>query len=374
MKASLAVCILACSSLLGACGGSSPPPEQPPAPAWTPVGLAGFSAGGASDLSFAAAGPSALYLAYVDAANGGRATVAKYDGAAWSPVGSAGFSPGTARSTSLCLFQGVPYLAFVDGANSGRATVMKFEGSAWTAVGSAGFSADPVTRIALGTDGSTLYAVMMNQGSNWYLSGMTFGAGSWQTLPGFAALGNLPSDMSRELLVTGGKVYFAYRDYFGGNYQTVLVSAYDTAGQSVGAVGSTSVTGWVPPALSESGGVVTWSWVWSGYISFQDAKPEVYRLAPGVAPVQIGGYLADGSASSVALAAGGGTPYLAYSDSSLAGKAVAKSYAAGTWSEVGVKGFTPDAANFLQMKVVAGVPYLAFQDAATGKATVMRFQ
>ncbi len=376
MKASLAVHVLACSSILAACGGSSPPAPAP-VPAWTPVGAAGFSAGGASSLSFAAGDSSSLYLAYVDAANGDKATVAKYAGVAWSPIGPAGFSAGTAKSTSLCLFQGEPYVAFSDGASSGKATVMKFDGAAWTAVGAAGSSADPVTKIALGTDGTTLYAVMLNTpsgGGGAYLSGMKLDAGSWQTLPGFSGLGNLPSDMSSELRAAGGKLYFAYRDYFGGNYHTVLVSAYDTVGQSVSTVSSTDVTGWVPPALSEYGGVVYWTWAYSGYISFQNAEPEVYRLTPGVAPAQIGTYLSDGSVSSVALGAESGTPYLAYSDSSVSGKAVVKKYASGTWSLVGAKGFSADTANFLQVKVVGGTPYVAFQDGATGKATVMKYQ
>jgi len=65
-------------------------------------------------------------VAYVDEANGTKATVMKYDGSSWVPVGTGILSVGETKFTSLAFNNGVLYVAFGDQANEGKATVMKY--------------------------------------------------------------------------------------------------------------------------------------------------------------------------------------------------------------------------------------------------------
>jgi len=66
--------------------------------------------------------------------NKGKATVKKYDGNNWVDVGTAGFSAGSASFTSITLDEnGIPFVAYVDYANGQKATVMKFAGNTLTA-------------------------------------------------------------------------------------------------------------------------------------------------------------------------------------------------------------------------------------------------
>ena len=110
------------------------------ASSWQSVGTAGFSAG-LADFTSLAVYNGTPYVAYVDGANGGKATVMKFDGTNWVTVGTAGFSAGQASYTSLAVYNGTPYVAYADIANGVAATVMKFDGTNWVTVGAAGFSA-----------------------------------------------------------------------------------------------------------------------------------------------------------------------------------------------------------------------------------------
>jgi hypothetical protein len=104
--------------------------------AWENVGTPGFSAGSTDFNSlyvYDDNGTPVPYVAYSDGGIGGhdnRATVMKFNGTAWEPVGIPGFSAGTASGTSLYVYDKngtpVPYVAYMDGANGNRATVMKF--------------------------------------------------------------------------------------------------------------------------------------------------------------------------------------------------------------------------------------------------------
>ena len=55
-------------------------------------------------------------MAYGDGANGGKATVMKYDGTNWVNVGGAGNSPGSASSMSFYVYKGAAYVAISDSA------------------------------------------------------------------------------------------------------------------------------------------------------------------------------------------------------------------------------------------------------------------
>lgn len=95
---------------------------------WETVGAGAASAGKAEYASLAFSPDGRPYVAYKDAANGGRATVMRLNpaGTGWEPVGAAGFSAGAAAYTSLVFApNGRATLAFRDGAQGNRVTVQQ---------------------------------------------------------------------------------------------------------------------------------------------------------------------------------------------------------------------------------------------------------
>lgn len=70
-----------------------------------------------------------------------------------------------------------------------------------------------------------------------------------------------------------------------------------------------------------------------------------------------------------------GTPYVAYRDTSLGSKAVAKKYNGVSWEAVGNSmGFSPGTASFITLYIDNGTPYVAFEDGAnSNKASVMKY-
>lgn len=109
------------------------------AQSWVPVGTTGFSDSSATGVSIAVDKNGIPYVVFSDAANGGKATVMKFDGTSWTAVGPKGFSAGWVGSTSIAIdTNGTPYVGYADGGSSGRATVMKYNGTNWVNVGSPG--------------------------------------------------------------------------------------------------------------------------------------------------------------------------------------------------------------------------------------------
>jgi|GEM_PF-4908050 len=70
-----------------------------------------------------------------------------------------------------------------------------------------------------------------------------------------------------------------------------------------------------------------------------------------------------------------GTPYVAYQDGSVFGKASVMKFSAGSWQQVGTAGFSAGLAFYTSLAFdSSGTPYVAYQDVANGgKASVMKF-
>ena len=87
------------------------------------------------------------YVAFSDVANGGRATVMKFNGVDWVYVGNLGFSASSEGYTSIAIASNnVPYVAYD---SDFKATVMKFNGTSWVNVGNPGFSAGSALFISI---------------------------------------------------------------------------------------------------------------------------------------------------------------------------------------------------------------------------------
>ena len=82
----------------------------------------------------------------------------------------------------------------------------------------------------------------------------------------------------------------------------------------------------------------------------------------------------DGKAFGISFAISNDTPYVAYCDSFINGKATAMSFNGVQWLPVGNKGFSDGSAAYLSLAISNGTPYVAYcDDANNGKATVMSF-
>ena len=120
---------------------------------WDTVGHPGFSAQKAYYTSIAIDTEGTPYVVYVDAGNGLKATVMKYNGSSWDTVGHPGFSAGMVIYTSIAISKnGTPYVVYEDTINSYKATVMKYDGSNWVTVGNAGFSDGEVNWTCISID------------------------------------------------------------------------------------------------------------------------------------------------------------------------------------------------------------------------------
>jgi hypothetical protein len=149
------------------------------------------------------------YVAYIDWANGQKATVLKYNGSSWNAVGSAAFSAGPCKWPSLALDTGgTPYLAFEDDSRN-SITVMKYNGSSWVGVGAPGFTSGGVSFVNMIMDKSGTPCVSFSDRAAGGLSVYRYNGSSWVTLGsgGFALAGYLSMDIDRK-----GALYLSYQD------------------------------------------------------------------------------------------------------------------------------------------------------------------
>ena len=301
--------------------------------AWTTVGVADFSAGEADYVSLALHPTTGEpYVAYIDGANNGSATVMTFKGSAWSTVGEAGFSASQANwgsqanSGILALhpITGAPYVAYNEGAWPHKATVMTFNGSAWTTVGAAGFSDGGVDFVSLALDPTTeLPYVAYNDGANrGRATVMTFNGSDWLAVGDAAGFSDgMASDISLALHPTTGKLYVAYTDA-ANSYGATVVTFNGSAWLTVG-------------AANFSG---------SGASSF-----------------------------SLVLHNTTGTPYVAYNDGANNARATVMTFNGSDWLDVGAAGFSAGVAACISLALhpITGAPYVAYQDGANNKTAAV---
>jgi uncharacterized repeat protein (TIGR02543 family) len=116
-----------------------------------------FQTIGMFDASFALDPSGVPYVAYMSSST--KVTVMKYMGSTWESVGTSGFTITSDDSKDLSTViafdrSGTPYVAYRDAASGGRVTVMKYGGGSWSLVERAGISADNVHGIRLASDSS----------------------------------------------------------------------------------------------------------------------------------------------------------------------------------------------------------------------------
>ncbi|MEY3451252.1 MAG: hypothetical protein RL711_1078, partial [Bacteroidota bacterium] len=108
-----------------------------PGPAWQDMGVPAFSTGNAKYTSIQKNSLGEYFVAYEDAGNSSKATVMHYELGInkWKPVGIPGFSAGQAIDLSLVIHQDTLYVIYADNADNKKITVKKFNGTAWVTLG-----------------------------------------------------------------------------------------------------------------------------------------------------------------------------------------------------------------------------------------------
>ncbi|WP_028606033.1 choice-of-anchor U domain-containing protein [Ottowia thiooxydans] len=350
---------------------------------WEAVGGAGFSAGWVRYTSLAFGLDGKPYVAYMDEANGYKASVMRLNsaGTAWEAVGSAGFSAGVAEYTSLAFGpDGKPYVAYRDGANGGKVSVMRLNspGTAWEVVGGAGFSAGEVlsTSLSFGPDGKPYVAYRDESNGNKASVMRLNSAGmAWEAVGGAGFSAGWADNPSLSF-GPDGKPYVAYRDGANGLKASVMrVNSAGTAWELVGGAGFSADGAYFTSLTFGPNG--------TPHVAFRDAandhKASVMRLnSAGTAWEAVGGAgFSAGVVFDTSLAFGpDGKPYVAYRDEANDNKArVMRLNSAGTaWEAVGGAGFLAGIAQYTSLSFGPdGKPYVAYQDGAYGnKASVMR--
>ena len=288
--------------------------------AWVTVGGVGFSAGSVWFTSLAFAPDGTPYVAYWEWNNSNKATVMKFDGTAWVTVGDAGFSAGYAASISPAFApDGTPYVAYKDGGNADRATVMKFDGIAWVTVGSAGFSAGPVlfTSLAFAPDG-TPYVTYVNETNPRKATVMKFDGTAWVTVGGDWFSAGIDTTLA---FAQDGTPYVAFVDW-GNDYKATVIKFDGTA------------------------------WVAVGRVGFSAGRADRTSLA--FAP--------------------DGTPFVALADGTNGGKATVMKFNGTAWVTAGSAGFSAGATDYTSLAFTPdGTPLVAYLDWGNDiKATVMK--
>ncbi len=338
---------------------------------WSDLGSTGFSSGEADYTSLALASNGTPYVAYMDIANGYKATVKKYENGSWSNVGNASFSSGVANYINLAVApNGSPYVAYRDGARSNNATVMFFNGSAWQILGTAGFSAGQAiyTDIAIAPDGSP-YVVYQDVANGYRATVMYFDGTDWQTL-GIAGFSNGAANNPSIAIALDGTPYVAYQAT--GNSSKASVMYYDgSAWQTLGTHGfSAGAANAISLALASDG---------TPYVSYQDAanasKATVMHYTGGSWQAVGSAGFSAGSVNypSIALSPNS-TPYVVYKDLvSNDLNATVKYFDGSAWRNAGNASFSSSTADFTSIAIAKdGTPYVVYSDhALLQKATVM---
>jgi len=227
------------------------------------VGSPNFSAGQIENISIAIDSSGTPYVAYMDVANGAKATVMKFNGTDWVGVGSPGFSASWAEETAIALDTGgTPYVVYDDALHYHSASVMKFSGGSWVLVGSATLSDTTASAPAIAIDKSgTPYVVYSDGIYGGAATAQKFNGTSWVFVgsPGFTPHTGASDAFNSIAIDNTGNPYVAFSDQA---YASVM--KFD--GSSWGYVGSPDIsianTWYTSIALNKSG---------VPYVTFTDA-------------------------------------------------------------------------------------------------------
>jgi hypothetical protein len=295
--------------------------------------------------------------------------------ATWRTLGTAGFSTSNVAYTSMAIepSTGTPFIAFEDGAVGARTTVMKYMNGAWTLVGTQGFSPDTAQYVNLAFDSNGVPYVAYWDPVLLQVDVMVYtgtGVTGWQSLglPVFAG-----TAFEVALAINASNVPFvAIRD----STSALTVMSYSGTWTSVGSTVATAAS-YISLAFDNTG------LPWVGYADGTFGNNATVMRFDGATWTVVGpgiGSASTGAAAWTSLVIDKkdmpNTPYLACMDTGYGSLLTVKRYlsSAGAWVNVGSPGFSLNQPSSVSLALTrGGVPYVGYQDGATGGATVMTF-
>jgi hypothetical protein len=349
---------------------------------------------GATNVSSKAAGDESLvfykdtlYLAYRDAAKADQVTVRKYDGKSWTSVGQEGFSPkGITTYVSLAVdpAKGVLYVAYELSkvhvirkphtvptiSVSSQIFVQKYDGKKWVIVGGkvAGKGQSPSLFLHKG-EPCVIYG--MDSANGMGIGGFKYDGGSWVAI-GKKALITYGIPYTWGGVATDQKTGNNFISFLDAKYKQAFIAGYD--GKVLGILG-----GSIPGTDNSANGSV-WTDDSGLYLAYQDqthGKRAAVARYDGKGWGVLQGNASDGPVDSMSLVVDHGTPLLAYADGARKNKITVMEYMNGSWSSLGLKGFSQGMATYesLALDSVSHILYVAFKDTAHGdKAAVMAYR
>ncbi len=351
---------------------------------WVNVGTPGFSTGQSDVNALVLDSNGTPYVAYRDQSNGGKITVKYFDGSNWQNVGNAGFTSGM----GCCAYDdfgfaldsnNVPLVAFVDSSHSNKATVMEFDGSNWQNVGNAGFT-NPISYISLAIDPNNVPYISIQDGTSYKPTVMKFENKTWKEA-GNSGSSSYNSEIVSIAYDSTNAKYVAFMDSDQKDKATVIKYDGLNSWSRVGIPGFTpDRASWPSLAINKGD---------TPYIAFSDmaypdagnvGKASVMRYLGGPAGwVDIGkpGFSPEGAEYTKIAFDNFDNPYVVFVDNSsgtIQKHITVMKYVGGNWIPVGVPGFSPDEAWYPSIAFDMGnIPYVAFREQTSGKASVMRF-
>lgn len=287
----------------------------------------------------------------------------------WQYVGTnTGFSIGIAQYTNIKFLGSTPYVAYVDYGDDGRVWVKSYNGSSWVQVGDNSGLDNQTMDCDMEIDGSQIYfGYIDNDWDGGKPSVLKYNGSSWDYW------GNsdfTPSFSERfSIAVEGDYTYAAFRDYGAENKLSVMSSENGGNWTLLGDRG-----------FSDNKVDYTDIFIYDGhpYVAYEENSKLYVKMYTGIW-IDLGAQpISDGTINSNSLSlfvASDGTPYVAYTDTSIFGsKLSVKKYNGSSWEYVGGQGFTPNEGYNPKIFVYNNTPYVAFSDTYdVYKASVMKY-
>ncbi len=308
-----------------------------------------------------------LYISYADSNHGGKVTVKKYNGNVWESVGSEGFSEGPTRYPSLAAVNGELYVTYLHNTN---AVMKQYVGGSWETVWTETNASDEFPPFLKSINGKKYWAyaravkvggtervharVMENEGNN-----------NWEEiLDASNQAGNI---LNVALASQNGKVKVVLV------WPSNMIHVYIFNGRQQGTWWSFeeqySMSSRNPIAAAADD---TNHSSYFAIVDMKDSSIKVYMDIPGYnnssmsSPGRSG---TDEGTHALDMDVKDGIPYIAYIDSN-SGKATVK-VNAGNWEALGNEAFSKSDVKGLSLSIVSGTTYVAATD-SSGSSTVYR--
>jgi|LauGreDrversion4_2_1035121.scaffolds.fasta_scaffold46504_1 hypothetical protein len=307
-----------------------------------------------------------------------RVSVLKYDGVNWVPLGNQFVSAGKAAWPKLAsAADGTIYLSYTDMSNGYKATVMKFNGSTWETLGTATSGMAGTPRIAIGSNGIPYLAYVAESG---LVTVMKYNGTKWENIGTLGKSGRVPDHYSIKLELSYDNIpYVAYIDGTNANQATVMKYNSGTTWSKVGtgSISTASINDLSLALLNDKSTTTP-------YIAYEDGSKANVKKFDGTNWIQVSkNDFPAGAARDINLKISAtGTPYVAYTDSSVDSKLtvmkLSKMLGQDVWIPVGNPGISSgqiDDPNMVISNTGELLPYVVYSDSARGgKATVMRLR